>query len=34
MSHRNSNTKEFDKRWRKSRVRAKLAKASRRKNRK
>lgn len=33
MSHRIGNTKEFDKRWRKGRVRNKVAKASRRKNR-
>lgn len=34
MSHRSGNTKEFDNRWRKGRVKNKLAKKSRRKNRK
>jgi hypothetical protein len=33
MSHRLGNKKKFDKRWRKDRVRNKIAKASRRKNR-
>lgn len=34
MSHRTGNTHEFDKRFRKARVRNKLAKKQRRKNRK
>lgn len=34
MSHRQGNTKEFDKRWRKARARKKLAKQQRKKNRK
>lgn len=34
MSHRAGNKKAFDKRWRKNRVRNKIAAASRRKNRK
>jgi hypothetical protein len=34
VSHRQGNTKEFDKRFRKGRVRNKLAKASRKRNRK
>ena len=33
MSHRLGNTKAFDKRWRKNRVRNKIARASRKKNR-
>ena len=34
MRHREGNTKEFDKRWRKERAKSKAAKAARRKNRK
>lgn len=34
MSHRTGNTKAFDNRWRKSRAKAKAAKAARKKNRK
>lgn len=34
MSHRNGNSKEFDKRWRKERAKTKAAKAARKKSRK
>jgi hypothetical protein len=34
MSHRIGNSKEFDIRWRKQRIKNKIAKLSRRKNRK
>ena len=34
MSHRNGNTREFDKRWRKARTKAQAARAARKKSRK